>query len=948
MKNLLKSFNLSNDSIKIYLEGIGKFPFTLSEIHKVVPESSIDEIKIKVNELIDKKLVLIMKSKFSDIFPHYLFLPPFTAVINAFSKLDENHGDITPRIQEDNSAIGIFQDNLLKDIELISQDLIEIISAQSEGKQNTEILSEVEKNVKKFSQVLLNEVKELIARLKTRSIVNDVDIERLIKAVNQKIDESEEIISNMFSQFREIIREMDSASIPSQVDAFKVFIRKLGESIDKRSNEIIQNSKTSPLKNLKIIEQSLYNVLTDYLSNDQITIDDFLPLYNLEKIKEIILFLLERCTEKLTIIVPNLEDFIPLEKFELECSENADSELTTKQTMLTSKKPVIPQKGKLALTKKQKEEFLEKINSTAKRVPDLRGYELSHDVADILAMISDLNPGSLIIENVQGWLNRLLLIRKYLDQNTQYLILEDIEKWKKDFLKIKKKEESERQKEESTEKIVHNGEALEGSTNFKGLKIQIISSETHNNKHVIALKKKNIEYLSLNNNNILAITGDDIYLAFGICQKSKKGPKYEIIGFTSSLKPLLELILPNILQIIKKAKPTREIQINFGFNEIIENINDYSGKKISKKLKNLLDVAFEKDGISLNILEFKLLISKLEKYNYSLEDDMKTYVIGELNKLNKEFSSLELRYPPEFRTPIIYGKTSDELEQGITLGEKKIEPVEIEKVNNLFDLFLEKIDDLKGIELRDQIDKFIEVILRLQGYSQIIDWKNNLSNVNKILDDPIKEKIKQDFLTWKKGILTPALIKEETNTKKSDNLLSTEEDYMSESEEEYISPGLSQSQFQSDDQISLVSRNDEIAQKIDPSAKMKDEFDEVEKDFTELSGVDISKKIQNIVDIILETEGYSMDLKNIKDWINKLRKIRKPLEDDIKEDFVLSFFKWKEKYIKEDLNHQTLDFGTDFNSLEDAQDGFNNQNENSLKNKIESLIQISDTSTGNE
>ncbi|MFW9876538.1 MAG: hypothetical protein ACFFG0_25875, partial [Candidatus Thorarchaeota archaeon] len=50
----------------------------------------------------------------------------------------------------------------------------------------------------------------------------------------------------------------------------------------------------------------------------------------------------------------------------------------------------------------------------------------------------------------------------------------------------------------------------------------------------------------------------------------------------------------------------------------------------------------------------------------------------------------------------------------------------------------------------------------------------------------------------------------------------------------------------------------------------------------------------------------------------------------------------------EDLNHQTLDFGTDFNSLEDAQDDFNNQNENSLKNKIESLIQTSDTSTGNE
>lgn len=61
-------------------------------------------------------------------------------------------------------------------------------------------------------------------------------------------------------------------------------------------------------------------------------------------------------------------------------------------------------------------------------------------------------------------------------------------------------------------------------------------------------------------------------------------------------------------------------------------------------------------------------------------------------------------------------------------------------------------------------------------------------------------------------------------------------------------------------------------------------FDDIEKNFVELNGVDISKKIQNIVDIVLETEGYSMELKEIKDWISKLRGIRKPLDDDIKEE----------------------------------------------------------------
>jgi len=217
MKELLKMYDVSEDAIKVYLDGVGKFPFTLSEIHKTLPKSSVDEVKQTVSELIDKKLVLIMKSKFSDIFPHYLFLPPFAAVINAFSKLDENYEDITPQVKEDNTTIEVFQDNLLQDIELISQDLIEVISTQSEGNQTTEILSEVEKNVKKFSQVLLTEVNELIAKLKTRSIVNEIDIERVMRAVNQKIDESEEIITNMFTQFKEIIGEMGSASIDTQV-----------------------------------------------------------------------------------------------------------------------------------------------------------------------------------------------------------------------------------------------------------------------------------------------------------------------------------------------------------------------------------------------------------------------------------------------------------------------------------------------------------------------------------------------------------------------------------------------------------------------------------------------------------------------------------------------------------------------------------------------------------
>ena len=942
MNELLKKYNVTADGIKIFREGLGKIPLTLAEIQTFLPKSSKIKVKKIIHKLVDKKLVLLINS---DILPHYLFLPPFAAIIYAFSNFNAISEEEEGEIKNDGSPIEKFQDGILQDIELISQDLIELISNQTNDNQTTEILSEVEKNVKKFSQVLLADVNELIAKLKDKSIVNEIDIERVMRAITKKNEESEEVISNMFIQFRDIINEMDPTNIPSIVESFKTFIRKLGDSIDKRSTELIQNPNSLPLKNLDTFEKSLFNILTDYISKNQVPADKLLPLSSREKMKELIHLLIENTKETLTIIVPKIEDFIPLEELKLEYAEETVPELLSKKTSSALKKPVVPSKAKPSMNKEQKRELLEKIGATAKRVSDLKGYELSHDVANILALVSEINPESLIIDNVQGWLNRLLVIRKYLDQNTQYLILEDIEKWKIDYLKIKKVEKLEQTGEKEIEDNLDAEENIEAEMKSTGLKIKIISSEPHNNKHVKALKKKNIEYLTLKNNNVAAIVGDDIFLAFGICQKTKNESKYEVTGFTTSFKPLIELIQPNILKIIKEAKPTRELQINNGFNLIIENINDYSGKKISRKLKNLLDVAFEKNGISLNVLEFKLLVSKLELLPYPLEDDMKTYVIEELNKLNKEFSSLELMYPPEFRSPIIDEIPTKKIILPLESEDKEVEPLDPEKVNSLFDLFLEKIDDLKGVELGDQIDNFIEVILRLQGYSQILEWKKNLSKLDKILDDPLKEKIKFDFLNWRNGILGPNLVKEKTNTEEPVNIF-PQKDYMSEITEEYISPGLTQSQFHSDDLNS--SESEVVGKEIDPAMKMKEIFDEVETNFAELNGIDISKKIQNIVDIILETEGYSMELKEIKDWISKLRKIRKPLDDDIKEDFVLTFFKWKEKYSKTDQENLTIDFGSSIeNSGENYEDNINTE-EYSINEKINSLIQTLNTSTGSE
>ncbi|MFW9999662.1 MAG: hypothetical protein ACFE9Q_00410 [Candidatus Hodarchaeota archaeon] len=887
MKALLRSFDLSDKAIRIYLEALGKYPYTFDEIQGIIPDISKEEVKQILDELIEKKLILLVNPEYSGFVPHYVIIPPFTAILSSITELNKVSVEKDVETSEKDPRIERFQEVLYQDIETICADLVDKVSSQENSPQITQILSEVEKNVKNFAHVILKDIIGLISPLKNQSGVDGRDLSILINSVKQKISESDEMVSNMFSQFKDIVKGMDTSDISTQIEALKNFIRKLGESIDKRVRELSLGAGSPSLKKIHTIEQSLYDFLTEYINSNKISMEKIWSVNSNEKIKEIISVLLNKCSKELIIIVPSLEEFIPLENFNLDYSKDLSLEQKTKSSL---KKPV---HTKPSIKKKQKKEIEDKLELVAKKVTELKGFELSHDIADILTIISDVNPESTAIVSIQGWLNRLLVIRKHLDSNTQYLLLEDIEKWKNSYLKENKIEiESEEEAfDESKAKISEKEPSMES-----GLKIQIVSSESHNNKHAIAISNRaNTEYLELKTNNIFAILGDSSYLIFGVSQQASKKNIFEISGFFTSYKPLIKVINPIIGEIVSKAIFPKEIEINRGFNDVIENINDFTGRKISKKLKRLLDVAFEKEGISLDILELKLLIGKLEKIYQPLDDQMKEYLINELNKLNKKFSTIELNYPPEFRPPILE-EVKDDFDMEISLLE--VEHIDPDKINDLFELLLEKIDELKGIEIGVQIDKISELLLKLQGYSNILEWKDNLSTINDTLEEPFKEKIKHDLLKWKKGILkqvnySPISSMEESAEliDKSPQTLSSQESPASIFEEEYISPGIEQSQFGYEEELSK-----EDIDMVEPKEKMTDLFNKIQEKIDELTGTEISKILQNIVDIILETEGYSMALKGLKDWISKLRMIRSPLEIEIKEDFELEFLKWKEKF----------------------------------------------------
>ena len=126
---------------------------------------------------------------------------------------------------------------------------------------------------------------------------------------------------------------------------------------------------------------------------------------------------------------------------------------------------------------------------------------------------------------------------------------------------------------------------------------------------------------------------------------------------------------------------------------------------------------------------------------------------------------------------------------------------------------------------------------------------------------------------------------------------------------------------------------------------MKELFNKIHTELGELTGIEISKLMQNIVDIILETEGYSMTLKGVKDLISKLRKIKGTIETEIKDDFQLEFQKWKDKYSDED-DDTTLDFSPSYEKIEETIE--KGENGGNLNDKFNGLIENAPTLNGDQ
>ncbi len=805
MKEFLKILNLSDDEIDIYIEILnGKF-LTYNEINSHKPNVSVEDFNLILNNLIEQQLLLEIKPKGSRILTHYMAIPPLLVLNNgldqitkelsskeksAFGKIENEIGSIfqkQSKIELDKiyKDFQILQNAVNSDITAIKQE-VEVLSSDIEKESDfTDFLNKYEQELKNIINSELASIVIILLHLKSEfrdkikalgitdkqwdALKNDIK-DVLALGVHEKSQELNEIVTNEFSEIREIIGEKAGNILEDRFEQKSIYLgilslfkkqidklnkvvllkknnleldlKSLQKSISDKMIESFQNLTKKSSASLGFIVDFFHNILNDYYNENNLSFDKYWPVNSKTKIFEEISSLLDSSRKFLFIVVPRIKDYIDIKKLE---------------------------------------------NS----------------------------PNDLIIK--------------------------------------------------------------------------IVSSESHNNNVVkdFTKEKENIEYLRLKNNNLIGISSDNSYAVIGVEQNAATSELNNIVGFGTDYNPLIDLLQTFFSEKLKEAKPPKQVQINDGFNEIIENINSFKGKKISAILQNVLDIAFKMEGISLNILDIKLLISKLKSINTPLSDDLKKGVIEEIETLNKKFSKLELIPTPEFKPPSIKvsrPETKDIASQTLIVSEKEGDKIDIESINNLFDIFLEKMDDMSGKEVSKQIENVIDLSIKFQGYSSIVEWKNDLKDVDTVLDEPFREKIKEDFINWKQSILIPRTT-EASQTK--DSVVEIESSKQVDLDEmEYSSPALEE----------LAKEQEEIESEPEEAASeqnLTEILSNISLQLDGSKGFEISRELQDIMDIVLETRGYSLELKDMRQWISKLRMIRDVLEQDIREEFLIELEKWK-------------------------------------------------------
>ncbi|MFX0027753.1 MAG: hypothetical protein ACFE8B_00965 [Candidatus Hermodarchaeota archaeon] len=266
------------------------------------------------------------------------------------------------------------------------------------------------------------------------------------------------------------------------------------------------------------------------------------------------------------------------------------------------------------------------------------------------------------------------------------------------------------------------------------LKIKVASSEPHTNSSVKKFKSiTNLIYKTLENENLILLKGDDDQIVFGVIQEDAEDT---FMGIGSNFRPIVELLNPIILNLWENAYSdsfytSQKAQTPPGKTQPV------------KPYQNIKPITTTK-------LQFERIEQKPTKV---MKD--------QTSKLNIETPSKPQKIPsilPDAQQQV------DEIKQKL---QEKLEFVSSSKrqkgdeagvlINTAFDNLINKLNNMKGEDFSEELQKIADLILEKRGFSVTLHKLRSLINQYRysdlFLNESDKKQIIENIESWKKKLV---------------------------------------------------------------------------------------------------------------------------------------------------------------------------------------------------
>ena len=277
------------------------------------------------------------------------------------------------------------------------------------------------------------------------------------------------------------------------------------------------------------------------------------------------------------------------------------------------------------------------------------------------------------------------------------------------------------------------------------LKIKIASSEAHTNSLVKKLKNvRNLEYKTLQNENIIALKGDDNHIVIGLIQDNQKEPLEDFVGFGSNFKPLIKIFEP----IIDTTWAAAYSDTYYAARQ--PKIQTTAPKKVAAIKPTVI-----KEVKPITPTKTKPIKTNEVSTKKKLEKEIPKQ-IKEPIKIQEKSTPKPLKVTTENSTP--KEKITDltqKLKKNLTILPKAGDEAGM-FINDAFNSLILQLNNLKGEDFSIELQKIADLILEKKGFSVILHQLRSTINEYKthykLLNKNEKNQIVEFINNWKQKL----------------------------------------------------------------------------------------------------------------------------------------------------------------------------------------------------